>query len=301
MASRTPLLREGKYPNNDDEETHTEMRVCDCDATHRKHSGKCDSRLEQLLVKLAICACLASLACTFFNISFLAIRKPSVGNSIKFSNLALPEPNSYYGLENAVHNLSAEAPAPIRNPAFFAGFVDQSAPASIPFKWNRQFTDFGTVYPTDRRFVVSASISTIFQFRVQDFGMERCSLNLSVPGPAAPSEEDSHRHLRTRAPALAETLKGRVEVWQLGLDKRLDPTALSWNTRPLRSLLLASWHLSESQEAQQLTSPEFVCASGTIMTFELACAGKAECEVDFNQPREHPATSTLFLIQSSSM
>ncbi|KAJ7822603.1 hypothetical protein B0H13DRAFT_2376579 [Mycena leptocephala] len=266
MVSYPPLLRDGKYPNDEDEQP-------------------------PVLMDLGIGACLASLACTLLNISFLTVREILVTNDIKFSDIPLDVPNSYYGLENAVRDSTAQPPAPIRNPPFFAGHINQSAPSTVFFEYNRQFTDFGTVYTTDRRFLVAPGISTVLQFRVQDFGMERCNVTLS------PFIYNAEPPERTTVGAVNDTLIGRVELWRLGLRTRLDPQDLSWRTRPIRSLLLASW---EFTSGRRMETPEFLCESGSIMTFELACAGEDDCRIDFNQPREN-FTSTLFLMQSSSL
>jgi hypothetical protein len=259
--------------------------------------------LEQSFLKLGIFACLASLACTLLNISFLTVREILVTNDIKFSDIPLDVPNSYYGLENAVRDSTAQPPAPIRNPPFFAGHINQSAPSTVFFEYNRQFTDFGTVYTTDRRFLVApgvsgvcgresppytdanvSQISTVLQFRVQDFGMERCNVTLS------PFIYNAEPPERTTVGAVNDTLIGRVELWRLGLRTRLDPQDLSWRTRPIRSLLLASW---EFTSGRRMETPEFLCESGSIMTFELACAGEDDCRIDFNQPRENFTSSTF--------
>jgi len=121
--------------------------------------------------------------------------------------------------------------------------------------------------------------------------MERCNLTLSQFTTNAESQEHIHGRV------INETFMGRVGLWRLRLDKRLDPQHLSWNTLPQRSSLLAAWDVSHGG---RMETPEFVCASGSIMTFELACMGGDECRIDFNQPREH-FTSTLFLMQSSSL
>ncbi|KAJ6540554.1 hypothetical protein B0H19DRAFT_1381617 [Mycena capillaripes] len=303
MASHTPLLREGKYPNDEDEQLSLSesMSVCDCAGV--KHSNHSGSRSEKWLVKLAICACLASLLCTFFNISFLTVRSALLtpSNEIKFSNLSLPFGNVYYGLENALRVSgpnATPAPEPIQNPPFFASYVNASAPGTPPFQHPSQWTDFGTVYRTDRRFRVASGISTVFQFRVRDFGMERCNLTL-LPFVPPPPRSGTHGHRAVDETKATGTFKGRVELYRLRLDnERLNPETLSWDTRPARvGDALASWDVSNKG---RVDTSEFACPSGSIMTFELACAGASDCQVDFNQPREH-FTSALFLMQSSSM
>ncbi|KAJ7589609.1 hypothetical protein C8J56DRAFT_784707 [Mycena floridula] len=222
-------------------------------------------------MKFAVYVCLASLACTFLNISFLVTRELLVTNDIKYSHITLEAPNSYYGLENAVMDPTAAPPSPIVNPPFFAGHINKSNPYTVYREDNRHFMDFGTVYPTDRKFIVEPRVSTIAQFRVQDFGMERCTLRLSTG-------TSNTRDIGTE-------LTGRIELWKLHQKGRLDPNLLSWKTRPQRSLMLASW---DASSANRMETETFLCASNSILTFELACAQEQNCRLQFNQPREKP-------------
>ncbi|KAK7006726.1 hypothetical protein R3P38DRAFT_3601443 [Favolaschia claudopus] len=308
FMSNSPLLRDGVYPTDEfeDDPILARVNVCDCAVNHTKHRP---SKSETRFLRLSICACIASLLYTLLNTSLLLRRQLSVSNDINYLDVILPTPNSYYGLQNAYRDPTAPPPPPIHNPAFFAGHMNASAPSTVLFKrHDSQFTDFGTIYTTDRRFVVNPQISTIFQFRVQDWGMEKCNITLTLsPSPSPPSSH-SHEHgtkSHTRSPS---TLKGKVDIWRLDIDshKRLDPQTLTWTTRPPRASLLKSWELTDNaiEQRRRYETPEFKCASGEIVTFELACRGDGEgeegCEVDFNQPREGFGTN-LFLMQSSSL
>ncbi|KAJ7780143.1 hypothetical protein DFH07DRAFT_950196 [Mycena maculata] len=290
MASYTPLLQQDKFPGDEDEPHHTEsVGVCDCDTHYSRHA---DTQWEKRALRFAIYACLASMACTFLNISFLAFRKVFVTNDIKYAHIQLETPSSYIGLERAVHSPNAPPPKPISNFPFFTAQVNQSEPGTVFLENNRHFTDFGTAWPTDRKFRVVAGVSTIMQFRVQDFGMEKCTLTLSTgmttPDSGHSHGRDMHEHVHPM---------GQMDLWKLDQDRRLDPHLVSWKTRPQRSRLVTSWDLAYSTS---LRTEEFYCKSTSILTFELACSGQEDCNLDFTQPRENPE-SALLLIQRSSL
>ncbi|KAK7050726.1 hypothetical protein R3P38DRAFT_2866602 [Favolaschia claudopus] len=297
--SNSPLLRDGVYANDEleDDPILARVDVCDCHVNHSNSKHR-PSKSETCLLLLSILACIASLLYTLLNFSLLLNLNLnlSVSNDIKYLDVVLETPNSYYGLQNAYRDPTAPPPPPIHNPAFFAGHINASAPSTVLFKHNPQFTDFGTIYTTDRRFIANPQISTIFQFRVQDWGMEKCNITLSLsPSPLSSHGHSTHSHTRSPASPSPSTPRGKVDIWRLDLNKKLPPSTLSWNTRPRRSSLLTSWDLTAKQRYE---TPEFKCASGEIITFELAC--EESCEVDFNQPREGFVTN-LFLMQSSSL
>jgi hypothetical protein len=126
------------------------------------------------------------------------------------------------------------------------------------------------------------------QFRVQDFGMEKCTLTLST-GMTPPSSGHSHgRDMHEHEP---DHPRGHIDLWKLDQDRRLDPRFVSWKTRPQRSRLVTSWDLAHSES---LRTEEFVCASTSILTFELACVGQEDCLLDFTQPREKPESGAYF-------
>lgn len=257
-------------------------------------------------MKLAIYAALASLACAFLNISFVAVRNVVVTNERKYSDTPLDCPSSYIGLENAVRDPNGEPPRPISNFPSLAAQINRSRPKEVYFEHNRHFTNFGTAYPTDRKFRVSSEVSrsqlvfllriglicpqfsTIVQYRVQDWGMERCTLTLSTSLVAPVS---GHHHGRQND----ERPSGRVDIWKLDEGKRLHPQLLSWNTRPQRHSRMASWDLSDFEH---LETNEFECKSGSTLTFEISCSSDSDdCRLEYNQTKERPQTGTACLFQ----
>ncbi|KAJ7267911.1 hypothetical protein C8J57DRAFT_1326138 [Mycena rebaudengoi] len=276
MESYVPLLREGEFPNDEGGHTSHSMSVCDCGAHGSKYSHV-PNRFEKRAMKFAVYACLASLMCTFLNVSFLAARKVLVTNDIKDAHIPLETPNSYFGLENAFRDASAEPP------------LNESEPNAIYYEINRKLTYYGTSYPTDRKFVVAPGISTIVQYRVQDFGMEKCTLQLST---SIPPEASGHGHGRD----IHAHNMGQIDLWKLDHDRRLDRKSLSWNSRPRRLSLTTTWDVSNDAPME---TAEFPCATTSILTFELACARHSECRLEFIQPRVEPRAGNFQFISCS--
>ncbi|KAJ7268001.1 hypothetical protein C8J57DRAFT_1326356 [Mycena rebaudengoi] len=289
MESYVPLLREGEFPNDEGGHISHSMGVCDCGAHDSKYPDV-PNRFEKRAMKFAVYACLASLMCTFLNVSFLAARKLLVTNDIKDTHIPLETPNSYFGLENAFRDASAEPPRPILNVPFFASQVNESEPNAIYYEIDRKLTYYGTAYPTDRKFMVAPGISTIVQYRVQDFGMEKCILQLSTSIPPEASGHDHGRDIDAHS-------MGQIDLWKLDHDRRLDRKSLSWGSRPRRLSLTTTWDVSKDAPMETV---EFPCATNSILTFELACARHSECRLEFIQPRVE-ARAALFLVQSSSL
>ncbi|KAF7297365.1 hypothetical protein MIND_00970000 [Mycena indigotica] len=249
----------------------------------------------------AVLAFIASITCTLLNLSFLLLQKENLSNNIKSSRIRLENPSSYIGLDKVVHNTTSPPvpPKPISAWPDFAEQIAESSPSMVLHQVDRHFTYFGTAYPTDRKFRIALDVSTVVQFRVRDFGMEKCTLTLSMG--IAPPPTSGHHHGRSLSESAMAT--GSIDVWQLDQAHRLDPEHLSWNNRPSRRHLFATWDLAEmqGQPTASFRTTEFLCPSTEILTFELACAaGNPSCHLEFAQPREQPH-SALFLIQRSSL
>ncbi len=209
-----------------------------------------------------------------------------------FPPLELEFASSYVGLERAYHDPSAPMPAPVTNAPTAIGVVNTAAPQTVYHDTHHLTTTFGTVYPDDRRILLSPTVSvgfytfkyhiqritclqetTFVQFWAGDYGMERCSLEFRLP---------------TLRDALV-TLEGDstvVEAWIVDSAHSLDLSKLSWDQRPKRDSLLTSWILRPNVTIE---SAEFSCVSGSYQTFELACASEG-CHVDF---RQNPKKTSL--------
>lgn len=109
------------------------------------------------------------------------------------------------------------------------------------------------------------------QFWAGDYGMERCSLEFTLPASAG-----------------GETVL--IQAWHVDAPQRLSPERLAWDSRPKKSGLLLSQELKANSTVR---SEEFYCRSGSFQAFELGCMGDG-CLVDFRQnPKMEAGTLTL--------
>ncbi|KAG1889971.1 hypothetical protein F4604DRAFT_1568427 [Suillus subluteus] len=123
-------------------------------------------------------------------------------------------------------------------------------------------TRAGTISPYDRKVHVTQIVSTIFQFRAIDWGMENCELHVALPPVVRPTTLASHR------------LDATVPV---------DISTLSFNVRPPRVAKLGNivpgkdsldWHRKPS------------CAMDDVLVFELACSEdepSGSCDIEWWQ------------------
>ena len=112
----------------------------------------------------------------------------------------------------------------------------------------------------------------VAQFRVHDYGMERCRIVSSIPSWEQLQARNQTLHLA------GDT--SRIEIWNLSSTEELDERTLSWKTRPARKESIAT--LSVLENSTQ-ASNEFWCGpSGSLQTFEFICTGVA-CYIELWQ------------------
>ncbi|KAJ7650620.1 hypothetical protein FB45DRAFT_731042, partial [Roridomyces roridus] len=136
---------------------------------------------------------------------------------------------------------------------------------------NRIFPPYGLLRPIadgmvpeyQRRLLVTPTISTVAQFRVADFGMEDCSLSITVP----PLNDTTHDHVDESA---------TIDIWSLPVEGKLDMLKLSWSTRPTGGTFFGSLPVAYG-ETHRLAP--YRCLSGTYHTFEFRCS-KPDCKID---------------------
>ena len=91
--------------------------------------------------------------------------------------------------------------------------------------------------------------------------MERCALALRLPSGV---EDD---------PKTAE-----IELSLLDVSRPLDPSVISWSSRPLRRNIVGTLRASAGEEVRL---PEFPCKWGALYAFEASCASDSTtCDVD---------------------
>jgi len=206
-------------------------------------------------------------------------------------------PNQYYGLDTT---LDGGAPSLSNSSVItFPGLLQQITQGDPNYVYpddpRRYRSDFGTLSPEDRPLYVSASVSTIAQFRVRDYRMETCVLKLMLPSE------------RMFSPLIESTSVGRqrdwapfdgsmeIEVWKLDpiSSKRsgdwIDPRTLSFRNRPRRGSSRAFAKLA-IQGAGEASSPRFRCARDEVLSFELTCQG---CALDVWQDKQLPAVGLI--------
>ena len=115
----------------------------------------------------------------------------------------------------------------------------------------------------------------VAQFRVHDYGMERCRIVASIPSPDLLPKNQS-------LTLLGDT--SAIEVWNLTTPSapstELDVNSLSWKTKPPRNNLLGTVGVSVDST---IRSEEFWCGpSSSLQTFELVCTSPS-CHIEFFQ------------------
>ena len=112
----------------------------------------------------------------------------------------------------------------------------------------------------------------VAQYRVHDYGMERCRIVSAVPTWELLQSHNQTLHLA------GDT--SRIEVWNLTTSSELDERALSWETKPPRDQLIATLGIDANSTH---SSAEFPCGpSGSLQTYELICTG-VSCYVELWQ------------------
>lgn len=111
----------------------------------------------------------------------------------------------------------------------------------------------------------------VAQYRVHDYGMERCALISQIP-------------TREQLQAINQTLElqgsNMVEVWNLTTSRELRAAELTWKNKPSRGNLLGKLTVSEGGVSR---TEDFHCGpSGSLQTYELVCTNE-DCHFDFWQ------------------
>ena len=108
-------------------------------------------------------------------------------------------------------------------------------------------------------------MSTIAQFRTLDWGMDNCTVEISLP----PTTNDATNLDMIRSPST-------LAVWLLDPSNELDIKRLSYSSKPDRVASLGRLTVSPGVS---VTSPTFPCPRDAFPTVEVECES-AECAVD---------------------
>ncbi|KAG2039749.1 hypothetical protein BDR03DRAFT_859530 [Suillus americanus] len=158
---------------------------------------------------------------------------------------------------------SPPIPREFTNFPMSVSLVDHSAPSHVFNDYlAMRTTRTGTISPDDRK------VSTIFQFRAIDWGMENCELHVALPPVDRPTT---------------------LALYRLNATVPVDISTLSFNVRPPRVAKLGNivpgkdsldWHRKLS------------CAMDDVLVFELACSedeSSSSCDIEWWQAHKETA------------
>ncbi|KAI0078580.1 hypothetical protein K474DRAFT_1641210 [Panus rudis PR-1116 ss-1] len=269
------------HPKNTFEES---IALLDSERGSEETLGKPETSFEQDRAthrKPAIVAALGGwvpvivISCIFFDLAafFYLARLLLDNTAVAFGELEVR--NTYVGMDE-LYSLgivnSSQYPPMINRPRVNA-HVSKAEPNKVfPVDELREVTDAGRVSPPDRRLIVSGDVTTIAQFRVLDFGMERCQLAISLPRLG---QETSHPFVFQGNPDTGV----RLDVYELQADKKLplEAAKLSWRSKPKRGQRVGTIVARPGAEEKL---PEFPCKWGEHHAFEVTCAGGEKCMID---------------------
>ncbi|KAJ7052541.1 hypothetical protein C8F01DRAFT_570245 [Mycena amicta] len=140
----------------------------------------------------------------------------------------------------------------------------------------------GMIPEYERRLVATETMSTIAQFRIVDFGMEQCSLSVTVPA-------------RNEANDVIAYESSTIDIYLLPVSKKLNMQKLSYSTRPLGGKFFSSLPVSFNNTH---SLPWYPCEWGTYQTFEFRCS-KPGCKIDITGTGD--AESGLYIVQHQSI
>jgi len=214
----------------------------------------------------------------------------------KASQMPLKRPNQFIGLDKLSYNRSTFQEAQMSSITFpdFIHQVDSTQPDNVlPDSGQLYFSTFGTIAPETRLFLATEEVSTILQFRVRDYGLEHCKIELILPmdleGSIGQAEHGGHHW----------QLSGDthdLEVWSVDANNWLSASTLTYANRPKRLERIGALAV---HPGMNVSSHGFPCASDSIQSFELFCISPA-CRIEILQGKRLPIMG-IILRQHSSL
>ncbi|KAF7316951.1 hypothetical protein HMN09_00429400 [Mycena chlorophos] len=244
-------------------------------------SSKLDRLVRIATLIIALCTLVDIILVAYLGLHRHFVVSPAAADSVvDADDLEIRSP--YINLEQ----LYAEKPflkpnlAPLVNHARAFVQIDRTQPDKVfpPYGLMRPLS-VGMIPEFERRLLLTETVSTVAQWRVGDFGMESCSLTISVP----PRESDAKDEI-VNEPAT-------IDVYTLPVHKKIDMNKLSYATRPLGATFFGSLPVSFNSTHEL---PAFPCQSGTYIAFEFRCS-QPGCKIDVTGKAEGP--SGLYITQ----
>ncbi|KAJ3927217.1 MAG: hypothetical protein NXY57DRAFT_926681 [Lentinula lateritia] len=159
---------------------------------------------------------------------------------------------------------------------------------SIHYPDETLITDNGLVPVYSMKLQVSSEISTIIQFRTIDYGMENCSLVLTVPMTLTGNSS-------FEAPDFDKQKASQIHIWAVSQLSKLDSQNITWNTKPPLRTFLGQL---DARMGFTATISNFPCKSGAYFTFELSCA-TVDCGIDATMKNKDAVG--LYLLQHQTI
>ncbi|KJA17774.1 hypothetical protein HYPSUDRAFT_90447 [Hypholoma sublateritium FD-334 SS-4] len=213
-----------------------------------------------LSIFIGLCTMLDALSLAYLG-SQVTVTRPL--GPIPLDNL--PFLSSYSNLDDLYRagKLKATPRGPTTQPPYSLTQVDSSAPGETqqPYPDQLKLPAFGMIPYNERRTVITQEISTVAEFFATDYGMENCSVVLTIPPQA--------RKLFT------DVKNAFFDVWALEWDQTIDTRRLTWNSKPPRAKRLGVF--SALGPSTQSTEP-YMCPSGTYQHIEVSC-GQGPCNM----------------------
>ncbi|KAJ7074801.1 hypothetical protein C8F01DRAFT_1101821 [Mycena amicta] len=297
-STSTPLLTDFELDERELDDEYTPAQDDGSEAQRRKarmrwsSTARSTAGYDRRTLLLLIFASFVSILSIGINLLNLSPSPPtSTTKKSPSSNAKLTYPNPYIGLEHAVLPTSVAPAKPIFNSPLLLAQVNSSAPERVHLQTPHWDSSFGMIYGEDREVEVTGDVSTIAQFRTLDYGMERCVLTLEMPSSAnADADNLPHKTVTISSSSSASPLS--LQIYSSSASESITPQTLSWNTRPKRTKLLATFSLDAADarvNGAVLSSEPFNCPQRTLLTFEMAFAPDCKgCRLRFLQDRKPP-------------
>lgn len=244
----------------------------------RPPKGTANSNVNDRLFFWTCIATLCSTALSIFLFTTSRIRDSHHATKHTSSQKILRRPSTYINLDKVLANSNHTFPPLTNFPQMVYQISTSDSSRKMTEDHKSQRTAIGTVYPDLRHIHITKEISTIVQFRHIDYGMERCTLNHSVP-PHSDSK-----------PSV-------VEVWELDIAVEISRyIGDTWKTAAPRRTLITTMVFPPNGDTYS-----FHCPSNEFSTFELACPSRSNgCQVDFWQDQRAQPIAGIYLVQTQS-
>jgi len=231
------------------------------------------------------------LACCIFNtVVMWRNRSTAVVDPQLLDVSTLDRPSVYVGLDKVKWSPERLQSIPdVHNFPSLITQVSNSYPDKVfPMDARRSLNDRGTS-KDEQQVLITADVSTVVQFRILDYEMERCAVTFEIPD----ADEIRNRHTDINLDMGGIT---KVQVWELDTNRELDARAVNKRSLPPRKTLVDTLQLKMGNAT---STTEFPCKARTLHTYELTCEAE-DCRVMFWQDKDAPCLA-VYMLQKSSL